>query len=219
MTKTLYDLESELGIKNNSLLQWVNYFHIPKLKNKKRLTFTPEAVKIFYRIVELKNDYKFEEMKPILEQEFPELIKTAKTDKIDKSEIRNENTLNKEHIELIIKNEVSNIESKLTSNLQEVFKTEFQTLVELSKQIGNVSENMGALQAENKIIKELSENKDNTIEKLQADKSYLEVENKNLSEQLQKAKSEIELLRSELEKQKTEIERLSKLRFWNRRVF
>lgn len=219
MTKTLYDLESELGIKNNSLLQWVNFFNIPKLKNKKRLTFTPEAVKIFYRIVELKNDYKFEEMKPILEQEFPELIKTAKTDKIDKSESRNENTLNKEHIELIIKNEVSNIESKLSNNLQEVFKTEFQTLVELSKQIGHVSESMGALQAENKIIKELSENKDNTIEKLKADKSSLEVENKNLSDELLKAKSEIEILKSELEKQKTEIERLAKLRFWNRRVF
>ena len=114
---------------------------------------------------------------------------------------------------------MSNIESKLSNNLQEVFKTEFQTLVELSKQIGHVSENMGALQAENKIIKELSENKDNTIEKLETDKTSLEVENKNLSDELQKSKSEIELLRSELEKQKTEIERLSNLRFWNRKIF
>lgn len=101
--------------------------------------------------------------------------------------------------------------------MQEVFKTEFQTLVELSNRIGFVSENMGALQAENKIIKELSENKDSIIEKLKSENSSLEAENKNLSEKLQKAKSEIEILRSEMEKQKTEIDRLSNLKFWNRR--
>lgn len=43
---------------------WVNYFNIPKFKKNKKWAFTPESEKIFYRIVELKNNYTFEKMKP-----------------------------------------------------------------------------------------------------------------------------------------------------------
>lgn len=219
MTKTLYDLEKELGIKNNTLLQWVRLCKIPTIRNKKKLTFTLEATQIFYRIIELKNDYKFDEIKTIIQKEFSEIIKTEKSENIEKQELKTENSITKEHIELIIKNEVSNIENKLSNNLQDVFKTEFQTLIELSSQISHVSQETGYLKAENRIIKDLSEKKDFQIEDLKTEKEKIETENRELKDQLLKSKSEIELLKSEIERQKTEIEKLSKLKFWNRKLF
>lgn len=146
------EVAKKLDIKSNTIYKWINDdFKLDIKKNKsKHLIFSDNDVTLIKQIKEYR-------LKGLSIDDIRSKLNSYE------SSIKTPSNFHESSIDVLVLNEVTNIENRIT----EVFNTKFQSLIELSNTIATTSQQLGMLQAENTFIKELSKLDKNKIVELE----------------------------------------------------
>lgn len=182
------EVAKKLDIKSNTIYKWINDdFKLDIKKNKSNhLIFSDNDVSL---------------IKQIKEYRLQGLSIEAIKDKLNsyESSIKVSSNFHESSIDVLVLNEVTNIENRIT----EAFNNKFQSLIELSNTIAATSQQLGMLQAENTFIKDLSKLDKNKILELEEKITLSNVQNvqfeKKLEETILRYEETIKVLSNQLD--------------------
>lgn len=181
------EVAKKLDIKSTTIYKWINEdFKLDiKKNNSKHLIFSDNDITLIKQIKEYRlQGLSIDDIR-------------AKLNSYESS-IRVKSNFHESSIDVLVLNEVTNIENRIT----EAFNTKFKSLIELSNTIAATSQQLGMLQAENTFMKDLSKLEKNKISELEETikilSNQLDIKDKAIETQQQK----ILELSNELEKTK-----------------